>query len=172
MRDSVLRAAPLEDVTEIEVETHPLALPLANPRPTTTLGAKFSLPHAVAAALAMGSGGADAFMSMTLDDARIAPLRERVKVRPYRPLPDPPHDRPSRVTIRQRNGRTATGECPSARGGTDRPFPPDVFIDKITALAAPVYPRFVSTYRDLARLDDADLAQPWRAVVERICQAA
>ena len=169
IRDSLLRDAPLEDVTEIEVETHPLALPLANPRPKTTLGAKFSLPHAVAAALATGSGGADAFMSTTLDDARIARLRERVNVKPYRPLPDPPHDRPSRVTIRQRDGRTATGECASAQGGTDRPFPPDVFIDKITALAAPVYPRFVSTYRELARLDDADLAQPWRGVVERVC---
>jgi 2-methylcitrate dehydratase PrpD len=57
-------------IDEIAVETHPLAISLANPRPITTLGAKFSLPHAAAAAVVVGSGGADAFMSTTLHDPR------------------------------------------------------------------------------------------------------
>src|SRR5204862_1431941 len=89
MREASSTEAPLDDIDEIAVETHPLALPLVNPRPTTTLGAKFSLPHAVGAVLATGSGGAEAFMSGTLADPMIARLRDRVRVTAYAPLPDP-----------------------------------------------------------------------------------
>lgn len=161
----------LHEIEEIAVETHPLAVPLANPRPLTTLGAKFSLPHAAAAAVVMGSGGADAFMSATLHDPRIARLRDRVSVAPYEPLPPAPNDRPARVRIRYANGREQTAECLSAQGGSDRPFPPSVFINKITALTAPVYPRFVSVFQALMELEDDMLARPWSTHVERLCAA-
>jgi 2-methylcitrate dehydratase PrpD len=161
--------AALDDIDEIAVDTHPLALALANPRPTTTLGAKFSLPHAVAAVLATGSGGAEAFVSSTLADPTIARLRDRVRMAPYAPLPDPPHDRPARVSIRYRDGHSVVGECLSAQGGPDRPFPAPVFIDKITALTSSVYPAFVSTFRQLMQLDASDLSRRWPAIVERIC---
>ena len=160
------------EIEEIVVEAHPLAFSLANPRPTTTLGAKFSLPHAVGAVIATGTGGANAFTSATLADATIARLRERVRVEPFTPLPDPPHDRPSRVRIAYRDGRKVAGECLSAQGGADRPFPQRVFIDKITSLTSSVYPRFVPTFDALMRLDDRSLAQGWPALVERICAPA
>lgn len=158
-----------DDIVEIAVETHPLALPLANARPTTTLGAKFSLPHAVGAVLATGTGGADAFMSATLHDPAIGRLRERVRITPYAPLPDPPNDRPARVRIRYRDGREVVGECLSAQGGPDRPFPPAVFIEKISGLTHSAYPQFVPVFQDLMRLGESNLAQPWPAIVERIC---
>jgi 2-methylcitrate dehydratase PrpD len=172
MREKVPAGATPDDIDEIAVETHPLAYSLANPRPTTTLGAKFSLPHAVGAVIATGTGGADAFMSATLADPTIARLRERVRVEPYTPLPDPPHDRPSRVRIRYRDGSEVVGECLSAQGGADRPFPPPVFIDKITLLTESVYPRFVPTFQAFMRLDETDLVQRWSAMVERICAPA
>lgn len=165
------RLEALHEIREIVVETHPLAVPLANPRPVTTLGAKFSLPHAAAAAVVTGSGGADAFMSTTLNDPLIARLRDRVSVAPYEPLPPAPDDRPARVRIRYEDGRERTAECRSAQGGPDRPFPPSVFIDKITALTAPVYPRFVPVFEALLELDGDALAQPWSAQVERLCAA-
>jgi len=161
----------LHEIREIVVETHPLAVPLANPRPLTTLGAKFSLPHAAAAAVVTGSGGADAFMSTTLHDPLIARLRDRVSVAAYEPLPPAPDDRPARVRIRYQDGRERIAECRSAQGGPDRPFPPSVFIDKITALTAPVYPRFVPVFEALLELDGDALAQPWSAHVERLCAA-
>ena len=165
-------APPWEEIDEIAVETHPLALPLANARPLTTLGAKFSLPHAAGAAVVTGSGGADAFASVTLQDPRIARLRERVRIAPFEPLPAPPNDRPARVRIRYRDGRERHGECLSAQGGADRPFPPSVFVDKIEALTAPVYPRFAGHFEALMRLPDAPLAQSWRAHVDRLCAPA
>jgi 2-methylcitrate dehydratase PrpD len=173
--EAIVGLGPLDDVHEIQqiaVDTHPLAVPLANPRPLTTLGAKFSLPHAAAAAVVKGSGGADAFMSATLHDPLIARLRDRVTVAPYEPLPPAPNDRPARVRIRYTDGREQTAECLSARGGPDRPFPPSVFIDKIAALTAPVYPRFVPVFQALMALDQDALAQPWRTHVERLCATA
>jgi hypothetical protein len=119
--------------------------------------------------LTTGSGGAEAFMSSTLTDPTIARLRDRVRVTAYAPLPEPPNDRPSRVSIRYRDGRRIVGECLSAQGGSDRPFPAQVFIDKIAALTSSVYPHFVSTFQQLMHLDASDLARPWPAVVERIC---
>jgi 2-methylcitrate dehydratase PrpD len=79
----VLTEEALQDIASITVETHALALPLVNPEPHTTLAAKFSMSHAIAAALALGSGGAEAFATATLGDARLAQLRPRVKVRPW-----------------------------------------------------------------------------------------
>lgn len=171
VREATPDGATPDDIDEIAVETHPLAYSLANPRPVTTLGAKFSLPHAVGAVIATGTGGADAFMSSTLADPTIARLRDRVRVEPYTPLPDPPHDRPSRVRIRYHDGREVVGECLSAHGGADRPFPPAVFVDKITLLTSKVYPRFVPTFEALMRLDESQLAQHWPNFVERICAA-
>jgi 2-methylcitrate dehydratase PrpD len=165
-------AGPTKDIAAILVETHPLALPLVNSHPTTTLGAKFSLPHAVGAALSMGSGGADAFMSTTLDDPAIARLRECVRVAPYAPLPASPNDRPARVSIRYRDGRQVVGECLSAQGGPDRPFPAPMFIDKITALTSAVYPSFVPVLEPLLTFADVALRRRWPAIVERICAPA
>jgi hypothetical protein len=75
------------------------------------------------------------------------------------------------VRIRYRDGHEQSGECLSAQGGSDRPFPPGVFIDKITTLTAPVYPRFVPVFLRLLELDEGLLVQPWSAHVERICAA-
>ena len=162
----------LDDITEITVDTHPFAMPLANARPTTTLGAKFSLPHSVGAALVTGSGGADAFLSRTLDNQAIARLRERVSIAPYAPLPEAPNDRPARVRVRFNDGREFIRECLSAQGGSDRPFPPSVFVDKITALTASVYPNFVTVFKELMHLDPARLAQRWPTLVDCICADA
>ena len=169
MRDEVRRTGSLDGIAEITVETYPLALSLVNPRPTTTLGAKFSLPHAVASALVTGSGGADAFISTTLGDPAIASLRERVLATAFAPLPAPPNDRPARVRVRFANGSTVERECLSAQGGPDRPFPPSVLIDKIAALTAPVYSNFVPVFQDLMRLPAPRMAQGWAGIVGEIC---
>jgi 2-methylcitrate dehydratase PrpD len=169
MRDEVLRAGTLVAIAAIAVETHPPALPLVNPRPATTLGAKFSLPHAVAAALVTGSGGADAFASTTLGNAAIAALRDKVSATPYAPLPDPPNDRPARVRIHFADGRSIVGECLSAQGGPDRPFAPTVLIDKVRALTETAYPSLAPVFLDLLRSDSARMGQGWASVVGDIC---
>lgn len=157
-------------IDSIAVQTHPLALPLVNPAPQTTLGAKFSMPHAVAAALVLGDAGAAAFDARALIDPAIAQLRGCVTTDAWTPVLAPPNDRPARVTVMMRDGHSFTAECLSARGGSDRPLPPDVWADKMRALAAPVYPAIVGVFEELVSGDARRLAQKWADVVREICR--
>jgi 2-methylcitrate dehydratase PrpD len=168
-----MRAA-LEDkggpaaIEGIEVETHPLALPLANASPTTSLGAKFSMPHAVAATLATGTGGAEAFFASTLSEQTIAGLREKVRIHPYEPLPSPPDDRPARVRIRLRSGSVIENECSSAQGGPDRPFPDSVLDDKVRMLTERTYPNLAPTLLEFTGAALARREVGWADLVARM----
>ena len=168
LRPRLLGEATLEDVEHIEVETHPLAMPLVNPRPHTTLAAKFSMSHAMAAVLATGAGGAEAFAAATLAEPAIARLRERVRVKPWQPELPPPNDRPARVTVALRGGRKLAAQCLSARGGPDRPLPPQVVLDKMDALAAPAYPAMRRVFDELMALEPGRMRQGWADIVEDI----
>ena len=168
LRPRLLGEAALEDVEHIEVETHPLAMPLVNPRPHTTLAAKFSMSHAMAAVLATGAGGAEAFAAATLAEPGIARLRERVSVRPWQPELPPPNDRPARVTVALRGGRKLAAECLSARGGPDRPLPPQVVLEKMDALASPAYPAMRRVFDELMVLEPRRMRQGWADIVTDI----
>ena len=168
LRDGLLRDARLEDIDSMTVDTHELALALGNPRPRTTLGAKFSMPHAIAAALVTGTGSAAAFSATTLGDPILGALRDRVRMQPYTPDLPPPNDRPARVTVTLKSGRTFQGECLSARGGPDRPLPPETVFAKLEELAVPVYPRMREVFQDLAKVSAARRAQGWRSVLDEL----
>lgn len=155
------------EIARVRVETHALALPLVNPRPQTTLSAKFSMSHALAAALVTGSGGADAFAAVTLSEPAIASLRERVSVGPRANELPPPNDRPANVIVEMKNGTTVRGECLSARGGPDRPLPPDTVFDKMESLASPVYPRIRPVFAELMKSGSA--GRGWSDIVTEIC---
>jgi 2-methylcitrate dehydratase PrpD len=142
---------------------------LMNPRPDTTLGAKFSMSHAVAAALATGTGGAEAFAAGTLADPLIDGLRGKVSVAAReRELP-PPLDRPARVIVELIDGSEIDAECLSAVGGPDRPLPPEVVFEKVAALASPVYPRMLPVLESIARLEPGSLQLGWRDLVDQMC---
>ena len=170
MRAQVLARASLDDVTAVRVETHALALPLVNYKPDTTLGAKFSMPHAIAAALVTGTGGAEAFAAGTLTEPAIGKLRGRVSVAPWTRDLAPPNDRPARVTVELRDGGKVEAECLSAAGGPDRPLPPGTVFEKMTALAAPVYPKMRAVFEELASLPAARMGAGWADVVGEFCK--
>ncbi len=136
-------------VTAIRVEAHPLALKLDNRTPATTLGAKFSLPHAVAAAVVHGDGGVQSFDAASLDDPRVASLRNLIEIVPFSEQRPAPHDRPATVSISTADG-AATQTVWSARGGPDRPFDESEVWAKIAALCAPVVPRAAEVLMRLA----------------------
>jgi len=166
LRPAVLEAGAIDGIESVEIATHALARPLMNARPDTTLGAKFSLPHAAASALVMGSGGAEAFAFETLARSDIERLRRKVKVKPYgRDLP-PPNDRPARAEVKLGDGRVLSAECLSARGGADRPLPLSTVDDKLAALAAPAYPAIAATLAPIRALDDKALQRGWRQTVD------
>lgn len=159
----------LAQIASVKVETHALALPLVNYRPQTTLGAKFSMPHAIAAAFVTGTGGAQAFAATTLAEPAIAALRERVSVAPWTPELAPPNDRPARVTVELRGGGKLEAECLSAAGGPDRPLPPSVVFEKVSALAAPAYPKMRPLFEELAALPAARMKTGWSDLVMEFC---
>ena len=169
MRERLLGRTSIEDIAAVRVETHDLALPLVNYRPETTLGAKFSMPHAIAAAIVTGSGGAEAFAAGTLSEPAIGRLRERVTVAPWTPNLPPPNDRPARVTVTLRSGEKLEAECLSAAGGPDRPLPPGTVLGKMSSLAAPVYPGIRPVFEDLMRMTPQRMTQGWAGIVGEFC---
>lgn len=168
LRDGLLRDARLEDIDTVTVDTHELALALGNPRPRTTLGAKFSMPHAIAATLVTGTGGAAAFSATTLGDPILGALRDRVRMQPYTPELPAPNDRPARVTVTLKSGRTFQAECLSAQGGPDRPLPPETVFAKLDELAVPVYPRMREIFQELAKVAPTRRAQGWRSILDEL----
>jgi len=166
IREAVL-AKGLDGIAGIEVQTHELALPLDNARPHNTLAAKFSMSHAVAAALVTGQGGAGAFGSGMLAEPRVGRLRDLVSMSPWpQPVPAPPNDRPARVRVRFDDATQLEASCLSARGGADRPFPAQARLAKIGELTAATYPRLAQTADVLLALPAGRLRQAWREIVQ------
>lgn len=164
--------ANADRIERIEVRTHPLAMPLVNPAPHTTLAAKFSMAHAVGAALLMGDAGAAAFTASTLDDPALHRLRTRVDTGAWEPLLPAPHDRPARVTVHTADGATLSAECLSARGGSDRPLPDDTWRHKLRELALPAYPGIVDAFDGIVQGDPRRRSQSWPSIVAEITGAA
>ncbi|MDE1047032.1 MAG: MmgE/PrpD family protein [Candidatus Nanopelagicales bacterium] len=137
------------DISAIEVQTHPLAMPLDDPVPTTVLGAKFSVPHTVAAVLVTKSTQADTFSDLLVSDAEVDRLRRLVRMSAFEGNLEPPHDRPARVRVTLKDGRIFSAECWSAIGGPDRPMNADQVMEKAEFLVGSRMPRFMQNAQDL-----------------------
>jgi len=108
------------EVATIDVETHALATPLDDARPTSRLAAMFSIPHVVAVALARGECAPAAFAPEALDHPDVARLRGLVTVALDADIDARrPAQRGARVTVRLRDGSVLTAEVPNAVGDSD-----------------------------------------------------
>src|SRR5919106_70383 len=157
-----------DDIAEILVETAPGGQALRNAEPETVLAAKFSLPHAIAATVRLGTAGAGAFTDDKLRDEGIAKLRERVRLAPYRDLKPWPNDRPARVTLRFGDGAEMSAVCESARGGADNPFDEPTLLSKLAENAGAVFPAVPDTMKKVIAGDKALLAQSWPDALARM----
>ena len=156
-----LAAGPLagvepEQIARIVVETHPLALPLTEVAPTTALGAKFSMPHAVSSVLVNRHTKAEVFGAGELGNAAVAALRPLVELARFPGDLVAPHDRPARVTVTLRSGESVSAECLSAIGGPDRPLSEADVIEKIERLTSSAAPRFARIAEQLVSGEIAD----------------
>jgi 2-methylcitrate dehydratase PrpD len=154
-----------EDIAEITVETHPRGLTLTETEPPTVLSAKFSMPHAMAAVAARGTGGQTSFARDTLDDPAIARLRVSVRLAPYAPIASWPKDRPGRVTWYLSDGERWTEAVENARGGADQPFSSDELLGKIDELTRTAFPAMSGVLRKLIAEPQALAASRWRDLV-------
>ena len=129
-----------DDIAEIVVEAAPGGQALRTVEPETVLAAKFSIPHAIAATVQLGTAGARAFTQDKLHDEGIAKMRKRVRLEPYKDLKPWPNDRPARVTLRFGDGSEISAVRESARGGADQPFDEPTLLSKLAENAGGVFP--------------------------------
>ncbi len=154
------------DVQSIRVRTHRLGLTLNDYQPMTTLGAKFSLPHALATSLVHGHGGAAAFDSRALQDERVKHLRAQVDMSLVLQELPWPQDRPAYLTVVRKDGREHTAVCLSARGGPDLPFDDEQLWGKIRGLSQATMPSLLPAMQRLhtcvaEAAQHSDLDRPW-----------
>lgn len=112
-----------------------MASNFSNVEPSTTLAAKFSIPHAVAGVIARGAQDPGLFGADGLNDPRIAALRRRVRLAQLAEVKPWPRDRPARVTVTLRDGRVLEASCEAALGSPLRPLTADQVLDKVDKLS-------------------------------------
>jgi 2-methylcitrate dehydratase PrpD len=129
-----------DDVEHLTVTSIPFAERMADAAPATMLAAKFSIPHAVAAALVLGRTDLAAFDEAAVADPRVRGLAARVEIASDPAMnPRRPDDYPTAVvTVALRDGRTLTEATTVVRGDAAAPADAGEVIEKFEMLAAPV----------------------------------
>lgn len=122
-------------VQKVLMEGSAMAMNFSNAAPATTLGAKFSIPHALAATLAHGADAPGNFLDQSLRDEAIIALRKRISMAQLPVVKPWPLDRPARVTLELEDGSKLTAECEAALGSPARPLNEERVLRKIRALA-------------------------------------
>jgi 2-methylcitrate dehydratase PrpD len=158
----------LKNCQEVIVEIHKKGRLLDERHPTTTLGARFSIPHIVAVAAIHGRIDLDTLSSDSLVDPEVAELRQRVKIRAYQPRLPPPNDRPARVGFVFSDDRKFEAECLCARGSPSTPLGLETIRRKVDGICRSVYPRMSDVMDQLVGLDEGTLDSSWESVVSRI----
>jgi 2-methylcitrate dehydratase PrpD len=127
------------DVARVEVVTIPFGTRMADPEPSSMLAAKFSIPYAVAAALATGSADVAEFRTPRLQDRGVRDLARRVEVRADPHMSPRDAARPTaHVRIALRDGRTLEATTTVVRGDAVDPVAGDEIVAKFLTLSAPV----------------------------------
>jgi len=127
-----------DDVQRIRVTSLPFVVRMADPAPANMLAAKFSIPHAVAAAVVKGTTDVSAFTDAVREDSRVRQLAARVEVAgddtmSLRGGPDRPT---ARVSVELGDGRVLTREAAIVHGDALNPRPRHELEAKFMALAS------------------------------------
>jgi 2-methylcitrate dehydratase PrpD len=127
-------------VEAVRVATDRASATMSDRDPAGSLGAKFSIPYAVAARLVLGHCGPEAFREPALSDPRVRALARRIEV-----AEDPdlsarlPAERPARVELRLAGGGVAIRQVDLASGEFDRPYPVALLQDKFVELTRSIF---------------------------------
>jgi 2-methylcitrate dehydratase PrpD len=142
-------------VKSVLMEGSAMAMNFNNAAPVTTLGAKFSIQHALAATLAHGAAAPGNFLDPSLRDATIIALRKRISMAQLTVVKPWPLDRPARVTLELDDGRKLTAECEAALGSPARPLDAERVLRKIRELSRRDAPGLERAVVDLRKAIDA-----------------
>lgn len=137
------RAGEIEEVIcrTAEGPVHRLWEPLKEKRrPTSSYGAKFSLPYSVAVMLVRGRAGLEEFSDEAIEDSETLALAAKVGYE-LDPTIDYPRRFSGHVLIRLKNGKILEESQPYPRGGMESPLPAEEIEEKFHANAAMALPR-------------------------------
>ena len=159
------------EVESMTVETYVWAAQLDHPRPASMLAAKFSLPFSLATALAHGGASLDAFRDKARADAGVLALAAKVSVDE-----DPaltallPAQRPARVRLKLKDGRTFQATAMTNKGDTEDPYRADDILAKFHEVVTPVLGRGKSDRIAAACLQLEQ--EPSLGAVAALCEAS
>ena len=152
-----------------EGPVHRLWEPLAEKhRPTTSYGAKFSLPYCIALVLVEGQAGVDGFSEARTRDPRILGVAGKVGY-----VVDPMLPYPQRFTghvrVELANGRVLEETQDAPRGGPAHPLAPEELHEKFRVNAARVLPvaEVDALLERLLTIAEADDVAPIAAALRR-----
>lgn len=134
------RSLDVAAIERIEVSAFQMAALLAGKNITTSFGAKFSIPFALATILVHGRSAVECFDIDAVRDARVQALVAKVDVRE-----EPAYTRayPDRqicdVVIHMRDGAAIRGRCEVMKGETGNPHRPEDVEKKYFDLMTPVW---------------------------------
>jgi 2-methylcitrate dehydratase PrpD len=124
-----------EDVAEVVCRTaegpvHRLWEPLADKQqPTSSYGAKFSLPYSIAVVLIRGKAGLEEFTDKAIRDAEVLDLAKKIRYE-LDPTIDYPRHFSGHVKLKLKDGTVREENQPHPRGGFEEPLPADEVADK------------------------------------------
>jgi len=127
-------------VESVKVETYALAAQLCSKTPGNMLAAKFSVPFAIATTIIYGHSGVDSFLPDKVEKPEIKSLASRVDVEEKTEFTQMmPSRRPSRVTVRLKDGKTFTETVYISKGDIEDPYSTEELDTKFLNLTSPVY---------------------------------
>ena len=127
-------------IERIDVRAYKLAGMLKNQTITSSFGARFSIPFALATRLVHGTAWLEAFDQQAVDNPAVQALARRIFV-----VEDPAHTaaypatQRCDLTIHFAGGATASGHCEIMRGELANPYPDGALRDKFFRLAVPLW---------------------------------
>jgi 2-methylcitrate dehydratase PrpD len=126
-----------DQIQAVDLKVHPLVLNLTGKTdPRTGLEGKFSIYHAVAAALVTGRGGEQAFSDRTVTDPAVVALRKRVAVTVDPAIKADQVD----MLLTRTDGRKLHLFIEHAVGSQDKPMTDAQLEDKFAGLAEEILP--------------------------------
>ncbi len=146
-----------DDIAAVELRVHPLVLELTGNRsPRTGLQGKFSVHHAVAAALVLGRAGIAEFTDETVRNPRVMAVRDRV----WAVADDDLSEAGAVATLRLKDGRSFREVVTHCSGSLECPLSDEAMDAKVHALADPVLgpaqaQAMIRACREVATLEDA-----------------
>jgi len=129
-----------ESVDSVRVETYSLAAQLCDQKPDNMLAAKFSVPFAIATTIIHGNSGMESFLPDKVGQSEINQLAARVEVKENIEFTKMmPGQRPSRVSVKLKNGEILTETVFVSKGDIENPYSTPEIENKFLNLTTSVY---------------------------------